>query len=185
MVLPPRGLTDQILGCCQVEQPLLSKVVIRPAVMVRSPSATAAAVPFAKNTPQTHAYPAVEFRVCRAVGVFEILKPASQRAVDIGYDHGQAAAVRSSCLRPNRVLELLQTLLTRETTAFHESIAQEVKTLGFGVHDLGFCRMQRQALTGRPQSRTDSNARSASSRLRHWITRSSAYLVISYPWAAI
>src|SRR3989304_5983265 len=89
MVLPLRGLTDQDMGRCQVEQPLLGKVGIRPAVMVRSSSSSTASLSFAEDTPQTHTDPAVECGEGAAVAVLEVFKPATQRAVDIGHDHAQ------------------------------------------------------------------------------------------------
>ena len=63
----------------------------------------------------------------RAMAVFEVLKPAPQRAVDVFDDHLQALAVGASRLGPNRVLELLQALLPRPLHASLEVIAQKVK----------------------------------------------------------
>jgi hypothetical protein len=126
------------MGRCQVEQPLLGKVGIRPALMVRTPSFPTAASSLAEYTPQAHAYPAVEVRKSRAVAVLKILKPAPQRTVDIGNDHVQAAACRASCFRPYRVLELCQALSAREASMLHKPVAQKVKFIDFGIHDFGF-----------------------------------------------
>jgi len=104
------------MGRCQVKQPLF-EVGIRPAVMVRSSPSSAASLPLAEDAPQSHANPDIEFGEGTAVTVFEVFKPAPQRAVDVGYDHVQATARGPSRFRPDRVPELRQALAVRRSPA--------------------------------------------------------------------
>src|SRR2546426_197349 len=99
----------------------------------------------AQDTPQPHPDPGVERSEGASMTMFEILKPAPQRAIDVGDDLLQAMALSASRLGPHRVFELPETLLPRPLHPPLEVIAQKVKaaTLG-GIHNPRFNRMQPQ-----------------------------------------
>src|SRR5207247_3604234 len=124
---------------------LLGKESIGPAAMValtltpRFPSA------LAQDTPQPHPHPGVERSEGASMTMFEILKPAPQRAIGVGNDLLQAMALSASRLGPNRVFELPETLLPRPLHSSLEVISQKVKAATFGgVHNPCFHRMQLQ-----------------------------------------
>ena len=83
MVLPARGLNGQIMGSCQVVQPVSDKVGIGPALMIASSSLPLASGTFAKQTSQTHAYPTIQSRKRAAVtAVLKVREPATQDRVE-------------------------------------------------------------------------------------------------------
>ena len=77
--------------------------------------------------------------------MLEVLKPADPRAIDIHDRCAQALPIVPRGLGSNRVLELIETLLTRPSLTLLEVISQEVKPAGlFGVDDPRLDRMQGQ-----------------------------------------
>jgi len=91
------------------------------------------------------------------------------------HDEREAVAARTLRLGPDRVLERAQAFLAHGTLAGFEPIAEELETLSRlpAVADTRLLGMQRKAVLAHP-SRTASRAASASSRVRHRITKSSA-----------
>ena len=129
MVLPARGLNGQGMGGCQVEQPLLDKEFVRPAVMIQASTSTAATLAFAEHAPQSASDPAIECGEGGPPRVLEVTEPATQRLIETGDNHRQARSVGAFRFRANRVFEFLQALLPREATMLHESVAQEFSFL--------------------------------------------------------
>src|SRR5437870_2181777 len=77
--------------------------------------------------------------------MFEVFKPAPQRAIDVSDDYLQAVALGASRLGTNRVFELPETLLPRPLHPSLEVITQKVKTAALGgIHNPRFNRMQPQ-----------------------------------------
>ena len=108
------------------------------------------------------------------MAVFEVGKPAHQRAIQVDDDDREAVPVGASRLLTHRVFELLQALLPRQPIARLEVVAEEVKAAGLlHVHELGFLGMQLQAAAS-VQRCTIASACSASSAVRHRMTKSSA-----------
>ena len=85
------------------------------------------AVLLAQNIAQPPTDPAVERRVCRAMAVLEVFKPAAQRAVEVFNDAGQAVPRCTLGLGPDRVLEFLQALVSGPATASLKAIPKKSK----------------------------------------------------------
>lgn len=63
------------MGCCQVEQPVVGKEGILPAVMIPSTTATWATGAVAQDRTQAHSQPRIDARERPFVSVFEVCKP--------------------------------------------------------------------------------------------------------------
>ena len=111
------------MGGDQAVQPLFSKEGIRPAMMVRAARPAAAVLPSAEDVPQTPAQPAVQIAEGRGMAMFEVFKPASQRAVDVVDDLAQAVPVVTVGLGSDGRFEFRQALPPREASMLHEVIA--------------------------------------------------------------
>src|SRR5438128_9545992 len=105
------------MGCNQTVQPLLGKVCIRPTMMVVAATSSTQARTTPQNTPQAHAHPTVDCGQAATQAVFEISKPAHQRAVHVGDDDRQAVTVVPSRLAADRVVQLVPALLPRPVFA--------------------------------------------------------------------
>src|SRR3989449_2636512 len=148
---PRQGLTGLNMGSYKSEQPLLSKERIRPAMMISPASTTTSSRPFAQDTAKSHAYPPIQARKGRFVAMFEILKPAHKRAIDVRDDYPQAMSVSALGLDSNRVFKLFQALLPWPFHAPFEVVSQKVKAATLrGAHDPGLDRVQRQSGSRRP-----------------------------------
>ena len=90
MVLPARGLADEDMGVVQAEEPMFGKEGIGPPDIVEAARDPGAPVLLAQDVAQPPTDPAVERCESRAVTVFEVLKPAAQRGVEVLDDLGQA-----------------------------------------------------------------------------------------------
>jgi hypothetical protein len=122
---------------------MLDKEGIRPALMVASPPAPLLPLALAQDTSQPHPHPGVQRSEGVSMALLELLKPAPQRAIDVGDDHLQALALGTPRLGPNRVFELPETLLARPFHPPLEVIPQKVQApLLSGVHNPCFHRMQ-------------------------------------------
>src|SRR5262245_61457079 len=97
----------------QTVKPLLGEIGVGPALMVRSPAAASLPLAVAQNAAQAHSDPTVQRTEGRLHAVFEIAKPAYQRAVDIGDDAPQRCAGRASGFLADCVLELVLAFLPR------------------------------------------------------------------------
>ncbi len=95
--------------------------------MIRAAPPTEAARSFSQDAAKTHADPAVDLGEDDVAAVFEILKPALGRAVDVRNDHVQTAAIGAPGLTPDRLPKLRQTLVPWVAMLPHEMIAQEVE----------------------------------------------------------
>ena len=104
-------------------------------MMVEAVAASSAADSFAEDAAQAHAHPAVQVGERRAPTVFEVFKPAAQRAVHVRDDRLQALAVGPFCLPANGVLELRQALLPRKAAMLEEAITKELEALSVHVDD--------------------------------------------------
>src|SRR5215472_12382492 len=107
---PARGLTDLSIGVVQGEKPMFGKEGIGPPDIVEAARDPGAPVLLAQDVAQPSTEPAVERGKSRAVTVFEVLKPAAQRWVEVLDDLGQAVPRRALGLSPDRVFEFLQAL---------------------------------------------------------------------------
>ena len=185
VVLPPRGLTGQRIGALQRKEALLVKERNRPAQMIPAAMPSPSVASLAQQATHSHTHPLVHQRERRAVTVFEVRKPSGQAAVQVRDDRRQAVPVSSPGLDSNRVLQLLQALSPRPTQTTFEMVAQKIEAACLrSIHDPGLDRMQRESRRGSPRPHRSSAWR-ASASLRHKITKSSAYLTISNPAAAI
>src|SRR5271165_6674069 len=119
-------------------------------MMVDAATSTLQPYPSAEDTPQTHAYPAVEPTKRPLLAVFEVLKPAAKRRIEPGDDREETAAGVPFRLGSDRVLEFLQALRTGSASAAREPISQEVKARGPRVDHSRLGRVQRQAGLRRP-----------------------------------
>src|SRR5260221_14177231 len=97
----------------QTVKPLLGEVCVCPCVMVNAPATPSFPLAAAKDAAQAHPRPLVQRAEGRLQAVLEITKPADQRAVDIKNDAPQRFAGRTSGFLADRVLELVQALLSR------------------------------------------------------------------------
>jgi hypothetical protein len=101
------------MGLFQAEKSLVGEEGIGPALMVRSTTSALLLHPLAEETPQTHAYPAVESLERPLVAVLEVFKPAAKRRIESRDDHEETAAGSTRGLLPDRLLELVQALRSR------------------------------------------------------------------------
>ena len=132
------------MGVLQTEEPLRDKVPIWPALMIGSSTSTFASGSLSESTPQTHSDPAVyPFEDPRRTTVLEVHEPASKRPVDSVDDELHRVPRASFRLLAQRVLELLQALLARDSCIPLEEVSQEGKAFLAGVHNLRFGRVQR------------------------------------------
>src|SRR5690242_21504676 len=81
------------------------------------------------------------------MAVLEVLKPPSQRAIEIRADGFHTAALAAAGLLANGLFELLQAFGSRPLHAPFKMVAQEVEPPGLaGVHQPGFVRVQAEAV---------------------------------------
>src|SRR2546421_288460 len=113
--------------------------------MVRATSTTATTRALTQDAAQTTAEPAVQIGVHGPVTMPKVTKPSLQRRLQRPGDPCQAVTVGAARFRPNRILELVQTLLAWQTQLAPKGVAQKVKAVRPRVHDLRLGRMQRQA----------------------------------------
>src|SRR5436309_13545328 len=96
---PSPGLTMIAFPSIKVRQrvqPLLDQERIRPALMVAPTPSPGLPLALAQDTPQPHPHPGVQRSEGAAMTMFEILKPAPQRAIDVLDDHPQTMALGAS-----------------------------------------------------------------------------------------
>src|SRR6516162_5036680 len=105
MVLPARGLAYLNIGHLQAEKPMFGKEGIGPPDIVEGARDARPAMLFAQDIAQPPSDPPVERCECRAMAMFEVFKPAAQRAVEVLDDLGQAVSRCALGLGPNRVFE--------------------------------------------------------------------------------
>src|SRR5580700_8187792 len=145
MVLPRQGLNDLGMGGLQAYQPMLGKESIWPAVVIQSTSPTLATASPTENAPQTHADPAVEpFEDPRWTTVLEVGEPALKRLVDVVDDILQRVTRGTLRFLADRILQLLHTLVARDSCVPFKEISQEGEAVHAGVHNLRLGRGQRQ-----------------------------------------
>ena len=147
-----------------------------------APRRTATALrPFAEDAPQTHAYPAVEARGTPSGSCCA----GSRRTIPAGCGSRPPRCTAGFVPTVRRVfarivsLSFGNALLPRPVFLAAEAVAQEVEAGFARVDDLA---SSSGAVSGRcrlAHCRTSSNARSASSAVRHRMTKSSAYRTIS------
>src|SRR5260370_18532367 len=122
------------MGFTQAVQPVFGEEGIRPALVVRSPSPTVASVPLTQKAAQTTTNPAVQRGVDVPVTMTKVREPALQRRSQRRHDAQHTVPIGPACLDPDRVLELVQAFLPRQTQVAPEVVAQEVKTLRPTLH---------------------------------------------------
>src|SRR5580698_6157542 len=133
------GLARFHSGCEQGDQPECGEVGFGPALIVASARAACAFVPLAQNGSHSLPYPGVQGLECSPMAVFEILKPAPQRPVDVGGDFAHRAASDPAGFLPDGCSQLVQALLARPPIAALEVVTQKVEaSLLAGVHDARF-----------------------------------------------
>jgi hypothetical protein len=127
----------------QGEQPVLRKVGVGPAMMVRSAPWSRSAPPGAQDAAQSPAHPAVQRGERGFVAVLEISKPAPQGSIQIDDGGRQALPMRAPSFGPNRVSKFPLTLPARPFAALLKVVTEKVEAprLG-GVHDSRLDRMQ-------------------------------------------
>src|SRR4030095_6598697 len=129
----------------QAIKPMFCEEGIRPALMVATASPAFLFHPLAEDTPQAHAYPAVESLKRPLVAVLEVLKPAAKRRIWPPCDLVEAAACGAGGPLPDCLLELVQAFRSRAACAVLESVAQEVKAVSPSVNDPRLGWVQGQA----------------------------------------
>jgi hypothetical protein len=163
------------MGVYEVEKPMVPKELIRPALMIMSAANAFKPCALSQDTSNPASYPAINRRKGPFVAMFVVFEPSPKGTIDLFDDHCQAMAITAPSLGADGVFELLETLLSRPAGASLKVVPEEVKSLpgGSGIYHLRLsgCRVS-------PLSRvslcTIMRAFSASSRLRHRITKSSA-----------
>ncbi len=110
---------------------MLGKEGIRPALLVTSTAMSPLPTTAAQNASQPHPHQAVNSVERIAMAVFEVLKPASRRAIHVGDDYLQTLPVGAFRLGSNRVFELLQTLSPRPSLPSLEVVSQKVEAPGW------------------------------------------------------
>jgi len=138
------------IGVSQAEKPVLGKESIGPLDVIEAAGDPRSPELLAQEIAQPPADPAVKRSERRAMAVLEVFKPAAQRRVEVLDDLGQAVSRCAFGRRPDRILELLQTLGARPATAGREPVAQEVEAVFRGVDQPRLGRMQAQAGVRRP-----------------------------------
>jgi len=132
------------MGFYKAEKSMNSKESVGPAKMIVSSADAVESFALAQDTPKTSPYPFIHDGKGRFVTMLEVLKPASQGAVDIFDDHGQTAAVATLGFGAYGIPELLQTFRAGPPSAPLEMVAEEVKTLSVNahIHQSGLVRVQ-------------------------------------------
>ncbi len=117
------------MGCFHVEQPLLGQESVRPTIVGRSSTVVVLlAMSLEQNATQATSNQMIQAAKHVRVGrVFEVFKPAPRRPIDRRDDDSQAMPVLTRRLGANRVLDLLQALVTRPAFATLKVIAQKVE----------------------------------------------------------
>ena len=84
--------------------------------------------------------------------MLEVGEPAFEQRVEIANDTREALPACSWRLRPDAVLEAVQTLLAHKPPSGFEPVAEELKPFPVlpAVADMGFARMQTQAVRRYP-----------------------------------
>src|SRR5438445_354860 len=99
--------------------------------------------------------------------MFEVFKPAPQRAIDVSDDYLQAVALGASRLGTNRVFELAETLLPRQLHPSLEVLTRKAKTAALvGFPNPVFNRMRLRPSWPAPLPPSSKTA-AASPWLRH------------------
>ena len=126
------------------EETQLLEEGVWPALMIRTPSETAAVLTSAKDRPQSPSDPPVDGREGVGVTVLEVCEPAPEDRIDVPNDLVETVSVRSARLLSDGILELSQTLLARVASPLLEVISEEVEPAQRrGVDKPGLLRMQR------------------------------------------
>ena len=124
---------------------------VRPSLMVPHPTPTPRRPEtLAQHGAHTPTNPRVE-GLEGAVAVFEVRKPATERAVDVVDDDREAVPVRATRLLSHRSFEFRQALPTRTPIRPREVIAEKFKAARLlHIHEMGFLGMQLHARRHRP-----------------------------------
>src|SRR5208337_3865202 len=138
------------MGCFQAIQSQVSKVCIRPALMIRATTTPPFLLAFPEYASQPTPNPSIQLGERGFIAVFEVFKPAPQRRVQRPDDRRKALPVGSLRLGSDRVLEFLHALGSWKALAFTEPIAQELKGIGRCIDDPRLGRMQRKSGFRRP-----------------------------------
>src|SRR5205823_13067478 len=98
------------MGSFQAEKSMVGEEGVGPALMVCPTTPACLLHPLAEETPQTHAYPAVESLERPLVAVLEVFKPAAKRRGEREDDPGETVTGATRSLGPDRLFELVQAL---------------------------------------------------------------------------
>src|SRR5438093_1393540 len=123
---------------------------VGPALLVSHTTVTREAQPVAQYAAQPGANPRVQ-PTKGAVAMFEVRKPPTECAVDVGDDDCEALPVRAARLLTDRVFEFHQALPPWPAVVTFEVIAEKIKPARvLQIHELRFRGMQPQAGRRRP-----------------------------------
>src|SRR5512141_2842159 len=100
--------------------------------------------------------------------MLEVVKPAAQRGIQIGYDTGQAVPTRAPSLVPYPLPQRQQTFPPHPAPPNFEAIAQKLKALP-GLQTISHVGLVKVSLSPfwSTQALTSSSAARASSAVRH------------------
>ena len=105
------------MGFYKAEKPMLPKELVRPALMIKSTANASMAGPLSQDTSNTAPHPAIHRGKGPLVAMLKVLEPSPKSTTDIFDDHCQAVAITAPGLGTDGVFELLETLLSRATSA--------------------------------------------------------------------
>ena len=164
---------------------MFGKEAIGPAEVIDTSATAGAATPAAKDTAQTHAYPAVQRGKGRVMTVFEVLKPAREGPVHIQDDRRKTVTVGALGLGSETVFQFPETLGPRPSHTPLKVITQKIEPASGGrIDDPGLGGVQTQTGLGRPVLNKSQRNMRLSLRPAQRITKSSAYRTIWTPCPA-
>jgi len=117
------------MGIYKAEKPIVPKELIRPALMIMSSANTFKPYALAQDTSNPSSHPAIQRGKRPFIAMFEELKPSSHGAIDLFDDPCQAMAIAAPGLGPDGILELLEALPSRPTSAVLKVVPKKVKPL--------------------------------------------------------
>ena len=107
---------------------MFDEVSIGPSLMIGPAGTPRSLVPFAQDTSQPLPDPLIQrFERC-PVAVFEISKPAGERAIDVLDDVFHSAGSKPWSLVAQGFFELVQALLSRPSIALFKMISEKVES---------------------------------------------------------
>src|SRR5215471_10432166 len=141
-------------GRVKREQPGIREVGIGPSSMVSPIIADPRTSRLlAQHCPQAPSDHLIELEEDAWMGVLEVAEPASERPVEIDDDGLEALTSRPPCLRPDRLLQLVEALLAYVTATTLKPVAEELESVPLlpTVGDPCLCGLQRQTVFGHPR----------------------------------